>query len=79
VLARPAGPTPTDRGRFGFEGDLDPNRLEYAGSSGHEARRDQDAAGLFRDGPFDFVGICTRPDSHSAQRDPSTKPRRWII
>jgi predicted dehydrogenase len=44
--------------------DLDPVRLERAGARAPGAKLHHDAAAAFRDGPIDFVEICTRPESH---------------
>jgi predicted dehydrogenase len=44
--------------------EVDAERLEQAGERVPDARRYADAAVMFEEGHFDFVEICTRPDSH---------------
>jgi hypothetical protein len=44
--------------------DLDPVRLEHAAALTPGARPYPDARAAFRDGPLDFVEICTRPEAH---------------
>ena len=44
--------------------DLDPGRLERAAALTPGARLSTDARAAFRDGPIDFVEICTRPGTH---------------
>lgn len=46
--------------------DIDPERLERAGSRAPGARRYTDAETLFGDSRYDFVEICTRPETHRA-------------
>ena len=41
--------------------DVDPQRLERAGSVVPEARRYLEAEEMFANCPLDFVEICTRP------------------
>lgn len=44
--------------------ETDPDKLEAAAGRAPEARRFADAAAMFDDETFDFVEICTGPDSH---------------
>ncbi|GAC1469575.1 MAG: Gfo/Idh/MocA family oxidoreductase [Isosphaeraceae bacterium] len=44
--------------------DMDPQRLEEAAARCPGARSYRDAHTLFEEGRFDFVEICTRPESH---------------
>jgi predicted dehydrogenase len=41
-----------------------PDRLELAGASHPDAKLHRDAAAMFEDERFDFVEICTLPESH---------------
>jgi predicted dehydrogenase len=44
--------------------DVDPDRLAAASARAPGARTFTDPAAMFEDGTYDFVEICTRPDSH---------------
>src|SRR5262249_21147544 len=44
--------------------ETDPTRLEQASERAPGAKRFADAAAMFEEETFDFVDICTRPDSH---------------
>jgi predicted dehydrogenase len=44
--------------------ETDPARLEEAGARAPGAKRFADAGAMFEEETFDFVDICTRPDSH---------------
>lgn len=46
--------------------DIDPERLERAGARAPGARRYLDAETLYGEGRYDFVEICSRPETHRA-------------